>query len=54
MTQHYVMLARNLLYSGVTRGKQLVVLVGQREALAMAVRNAGSRRRWLKLREWLE
>ena len=53
MTQHYVMLARNLLYTGVTRGKRLVVLVGQRKALAMAVRNAGSRRRWSKLQEWL-
>ena len=53
MTQHYVMLARNLLYTGVTRGKRLVVLVGQRKALAMAVRNAASRRRWSKLREWL-
>jgi exodeoxyribonuclease V alpha subunit len=54
MTQHYVMLARNLLYTGVTRGKQLVVLIGQRRALAIAVANAGSRRRWSKLREWLE
>ncbi len=54
MTQHYAMLARNLLYTGVTRGKRLVVLVGQRKALAMAVRNAGGRRRWSKLREWLQ
>ena len=38
-TQHYAMLARNLLYTGVTRGKRLVVLVGQRRALAIAVRN---------------
>jgi exodeoxyribonuclease V alpha subunit len=53
MTQHYVMLARNLLYTGVTRGKRLVVLVGQRKALAIAVGNAGSRRRWSKLQEWL-
>jgi exodeoxyribonuclease V alpha subunit len=52
-TQHYAMLARNLLYTGVTRGKRLVVLVGQRKALAMAVRNAGGRRRWSKLREWM-
>ncbi len=52
-TQHYAMLARNLLYTGVTRGKRLVVLVGQRKALAMAVRNASGRRRWSKLREWL-
>jgi exodeoxyribonuclease V alpha subunit len=53
VTQHYVMLARNLLYTGVTRGKRLVVLVGQRKALAIAVRNHGSRRRWAKLREHL-
>ena len=53
MTQHYAMLARNLLYTGVTRGKRLVVLVGSRKALGMAVRNAGARRRWSKLREWL-
>jgi exodeoxyribonuclease V alpha subunit len=52
-TQHYAMLARNLLYTGVTRGKRLVVLVGQRRALAIAVKNANGRRRWSKLREWL-
>jgi len=52
-TQHYTMLARNLLYTGVTRGKRLVVLLGQRKALAIAIRNQGSRRRWSKLREWL-
>ena len=52
-TQHYAMLARNLLYTGVTRGKRLVVLVGSRKALAMAVRNGGARRRWSKLREWM-
>lgn len=53
MAQHYTMLARNLLYTGVTRGKRLVVLVGQRKAIGMAVRSAGSRHRWTKLREWL-
>ena len=53
VTQHYAMLARNLLYTGVTRGKRLVVLVGQRRALAIAVRNGSGRRRWSKLREWL-
>jgi exodeoxyribonuclease V alpha subunit len=52
-TQHYTMLARNLLYTGVTRGKQLVVLVGQKKALAIAVKNQGTRRRWSKLRDWL-
>ena len=39
-TQHYVMLQRNLLYTAVTRGKRLVVLVGTRKALSLAVRNA--------------
>jgi exodeoxyribonuclease V alpha subunit len=39
-TQHFVMLQRNLLYTAVTRGKRLVVLVGSRKALGLAVRNA--------------
>jgi exodeoxyribonuclease V alpha subunit len=47
------MLQRNLLYTGVTRGKRLVVLVGQKKAIAMAVRNVSGRRRWSKLAEWL-
>ena len=54
MTQHYVMLQRNLLYTGVTRGKRLVVLVGQRKAVAIAVRATSGRRRWSKLREWMD
>ena len=53
-TQHYPMLQRNLVYTGVTRGKRLVVLVGQRKALAIAVKGARARRRWSKLREWME
>jgi exodeoxyribonuclease V alpha subunit len=53
MTQHYPMLQRNLLYTGVTRGKKLVVLVGQKKAVAIAVRNVAGRRRWSKLSEWL-
>jgi exodeoxyribonuclease V alpha subunit len=48
-TQHYPMLQRNLVYTGVTRGKRLVILVG----LAIAVKSARVRRRWSKLREWL-
>jgi exodeoxyribonuclease V alpha subunit len=52
-TQHYPMLQRNLVYTGVTRGKRLVVLVGQRKALAIAVKGARARRRWSKLRDWL-
>jgi exodeoxyribonuclease V alpha subunit len=53
LTQHYAMLQRNLLYTGVSRGKRLVVLVGQKKAVAIAVRNASGRRRWSKLAEWL-
>ena len=53
MTQHYAMLRRNLLYTGITRGKRLVVLVGQKKAIAIAVRNVSGRRRWSKLDEWL-
>jgi len=53
MTQHYTMLQRNLLYTGVTRGKRLVVLVGQKKAIAIAVHNISGRRRWSKLNEWL-
>ena len=39
LTQHYLMLQRNLLYTGVTRARKLVVLVGTKQAIAMAVRN---------------
>ena len=51
---HYMMLRRNLIYTGVTRGKKLVVLVGQRKAIGIAVRSAEGGRRWSKLRELLE
>ncbi|WP_232631733.1 SF1B family DNA helicase RecD2 [Methylobacterium sp. Leaf118] len=54
VTQHFNMLARNLLYTGVTRGKQLVVLIGQRKAIGMAVRSGQTKRRFTKLREWLK
>src|SRR6202035_5082044 len=52
-TQHYPMLQKNLVYTGITRGKRLVVLVGQRRALAIAVQGQQAKRRWSKLREWL-
>lgn len=44
-TQHFVMLQRNLIYTGITRGKRLVVVVGQKKALGMAVRNTDTHRR---------
>lgn len=49
MTQHYVMLQRNLLYTGITRGKKLVVLVGTKKAVAIAVRNDKTRKRYTRL-----
>jgi len=52
-TQHYTMLARNLVYTGVTRGKRLVVIIGQRKALGIAVRGGQMKPRWTKLRAWL-
>lgn len=52
ITQHYVMLHRNLLYTAVTRAKQKVILVGTRKAVGIAVRNIRSERRhsWLAQR----
>ena len=52
-TQHHIMMRRNLLYTGITRGRKLVVLVGDPKALALAVRDSGSSRRWSGLRERL-
>ena len=43
----------SILDTGVTRGKKLVVLVGQKKAVAIAGRNVSGRRRWSKLNEWL-
>ena len=45
LTQHYLMLQRNLLYTAITRAKRLVVLVGTRRAIRIAVRNDRLRRR---------
>jgi exodeoxyribonuclease V alpha subunit len=44
--QQYLLLQRNLIYTGITRGKKLVVLIGQRKALAMAVRNNKTENRY--------
>ena len=52
-TQHYMMLQRNLLYTAVTRGKRLVVLVGTKKALGMAIRRADTRHRYTALRRRL-
>jgi exodeoxyribonuclease V alpha subunit len=52
-TQHYMMLQRNLLYTGITRGKRLVVLVGSKRALALAVQNCATDERHAQLAERL-
>jgi exodeoxyribonuclease V alpha subunit len=52
-TQHYVLLQRNLIYTGITRGKKLVVVIGQKKALGMAVRNDRTQRRYSGLLERL-
>ncbi|MBN2369917.1 MAG: ATP-dependent RecD-like DNA helicase [Vicinamibacteria bacterium] len=52
-TQHYPMLRRHVIYTGVTRGRRLVVLVGQKKALAIAVKGRQAERRVSKLRDWL-
>ena len=48
-TQHYMMLARNLIYTAVTRGKKLVVIIGQPKALAIAINNNKTLLRLTKL-----
>ncbi len=52
-TQHYVMLQRNLLYTGITRAKRLAVLVGEHRALATAVANRRMQKRFSRLAERL-
>jgi len=51
LTQHYLLLQRNLLYTGVTRGKKLVVIVGTRKAMAIAIRNNQPEKRYTLLKE---
>ena len=46
VTQHYMLLQRNLLYTAITRGKKLVVLVGSKKALNLAARNNDTKLRW--------
>jgi exodeoxyribonuclease V alpha subunit len=52
-TQHFALLARNLLYTGITRGKSRVVLIGQKKAIGMAVHNDKEAHRLTKLAERL-
>jgi exodeoxyribonuclease V alpha subunit len=54
LTQHFKMLFRNLIYTGLTRARQLAVLVGTRKALAMAVRSQDSAKRQTALQQLLQ
>lgn len=54
LSQHHVMLQRNLLYTAITRGRRLVVIVGEPRAVRTAVQNASVRSRWTRLRHLLE
>lgn len=53
LTQHYMMLQRNLLYTAVTRGKKLVVIIGTKKALAMSIKNNKQQMRYTRLKERL-
>jgi exodeoxyribonuclease V alpha subunit len=53
MIQHFPMLKRNLLYTGITRGKKLVVVIGEKKALAIAVKDRQTKKRYAKLKDWL-
>ena len=53
LTQHYLLLQRNLIYTAVTRGKKLVVLVGARKAMAIGVKNDKTQKRYTYLQHRL-
>lgn len=52
-TQHYMMLSRNLLYTGLTRAKKLAIIVGSKKAIYMCVRSTKSQERYTQLRQRL-
>jgi exodeoxyribonuclease V alpha subunit len=54
LTQHYILLQRNLLYTGVTRGKKLVVIVGTKKAMAIAIKNNKTEKRYTLLKQRLQ
>ena len=53
VTQHYMLLQRNLIYTGITRAKKLVILIGTKKALSIAIRNNKPQRRYTLLSERL-
>ena len=53
LTQHFILLQRNLIYTAVTRGKKLVVMVGAKKALQIAINNDKTDKRYTYLRQRL-
>jgi exodeoxyribonuclease V alpha subunit len=53
-TSHFKLLFRNLLYTGITRGKKLVILLGTKKALAIAVKTDNVKTRYTGLQQFLE
>jgi exodeoxyribonuclease V alpha subunit len=53
LTQHYILLQRNLIYTAVTRGRKLVIMVGTKKALAIGVNNNKTQMRYTRLRQRL-
>jgi exodeoxyribonuclease V alpha subunit len=53
LTEHYMLLQRNLLYTGITRGKKLVIVVGTKKAIAIAIKNNRPQQRYTLLKERL-
>lgn len=51
--QSYMMLKRNLIYTAITRGKHLVIIIGQKKALAIAIKDNKTSLRYSKLQKWL-
>ena len=54
LTQHYIMLQKNLLYTGMTRAKKLLIIIGNKRALSMAVNNIRQEPRFSLLRARLK
>lgn len=50
MMQHYTMLRRNLIYTGIISGKKLVIVIGEKKALAIAVKHRADQKRWSSLK----
>nr|WP_265584633.1 MULTISPECIES: ATP-binding domain-containing protein [unclassified Coleofasciculus] len=52
-TQHYLMLSRNLLYTGLTRAKKLAILIGSKKAIVIALNQTNQQQRYTRLQQRL-